>query len=219
LERLFEGLQQWTRNFGGVDRPDDLEPLRASILEAFDLEIGDVLAGQRDQLITNEVHDAERFGFLVRLERQALEQELPLQPDLRHLGLEPSPVLVHPRDGFLELSAVGGHGLFGLGPHVLRPRRRQALHLPVPALAEVLAHQTGLDELQDGFEVLDLSRLTTLTELGSQYSFICSGIFSATLLNWSKYAMKSRGVGNWSRLGNGPARSALSSSVSCALIR
>src|SRR5437899_10968854 len=41
----------------------------------------------RDQLITNEVHDAERFGFLVRLERQALEQELPRSEE-RRVGKE-----------------------------------------------------------------------------------------------------------------------------------
>src|SRR3989454_8787047 len=38
LERLLERLQERARDFRGVDRPDGLEPLRAAIFEALDLE-------------------------------------------------------------------------------------------------------------------------------------------------------------------------------------
>ena|SRR5437867_4055251 len=119
FERLLERLQQGARGVRGIDRSDGLEPLRASILEPFDFQIGDVLTGQRNQLIADQVDDPERFGLLLGPKGQTLEQQLPLQPDVRHLGLEPSPVRLYPRDGVIEPDAIRGHGLFGPGPHVL----------------------------------------------------------------------------------------------------
>jgi len=56
------------------------------------------------------------------------------------------------------------------------------------------------------------------TELGSQYCFISRDFFGDAL-ELIEIRDEVRGEGSWSRLGSGLERSALSSSVSCALIR
>src|SRR2546427_643444 len=131
-------------------------------LQVLQFQVFKLFACKRNQVIPNELDDPRSFGLLLPLERQTIEQRLPLEPDFGHFAFERAPALVHPLGGRFELGGISRHGLFGLGPHLLGSRRRQTFHLSIPALAQVVAQLLDFHQMEDRFKVLDLLELALI---------------------------------------------------------
>src|SRR5437867_12350974 len=71
-------------------------------------------------------------------------------------------MFINPVYGLVEFDAIGEHGLFRLGAHIVGAWRRKTFHLSIPAFAEAVSQQGDFDTMEDSLKVLNLFELTLI---------------------------------------------------------